>query len=54
MTPPITRRNFLKAAVIAPAIPILDPVFIEPRWQGESSVEFMLNEGKKNGLNTAK
>lgn len=45
MTPPLTRREFLKATVLVPAIPILDPVFIEPRWQGESSVEFMLNEG---------
>lgn len=44
MTPPLTRREFLKATVIAPATPLLDAVYIEPRWREERSVEFMLDE----------
>jgi hypothetical protein len=44
MTLLISRQRFLQALVMTPAVPLLDAVYIEPRWRGEMSVEFMLSE----------
>ena len=42
MTPPISRRNFLKATALLPVLPGLDAVAITPRWNGIEAEEIKL------------